>query len=117
MGQPHTYEKLQREPSQRILDDRPTPDDDMPPISLLYDGFGSFLDITNGRNNVPGMADVNVPELQAAVDELANAMIEYYENENARRENENARRDAAASFRPVAAPRSLNFILLPSAVS
>ena len=49
----------------------------MQPISLLYDGFGHFLDILDGRDEASGMADVNVRELHNAVDDLANAMTQY----------------------------------------
>jgi len=34
-GEPQAYRRLQRDPLERILDDRPIPDADMPPISLL----------------------------------------------------------------------------------
>ena len=63
------YEQLQQEPSEKILDDRPEPDADIPPIPLLYEGFGHFLDIMDGRDDVPGLADVDVRELWKAVDD------------------------------------------------
>ena len=63
------YEHLQQEPSEKILDDRPEPDADIPPIPLLYEGFGHFLDIMDGRDDVPGLADVDVRELWKAVDD------------------------------------------------
>jgi len=80
------YEQLQQEPSEKILDDRPEPDADIPPIPLLYEGFGHFLDIMDGRDNVPGLADVNVRELWEAVDDLASKMTRYFSNVDGRRD-------------------------------
>ncbi|KIL58377.1 hypothetical protein M378DRAFT_170630, partial [Amanita muscaria Koide BX008] len=67
IGTSEKYQSLQGDPSERILDDRPKPDDDIPPISLLYEGFGHFLDIMDGHKNVPGLADVDVQELRMKV--------------------------------------------------
>jgi hypothetical protein len=80
------YESLQKQPSEKIFDDRPGPNADIPPIPLLYDGFGHFLDIMDARDNVPGIADIDVPELQKAVDDLAISMTGYFSNEDGRRE-------------------------------
>jgi len=63
MGRSSVYEYFQGT-SERILDDRPKKDEDIPPISLLYDGFGHFLDVTGGRPNVPGLQDIKVQELE-----------------------------------------------------
>ncbi|KAI9463956.1 hypothetical protein BJY52DRAFT_1184371 [Lactarius psammicola] len=54
----------------KILDDRPEPDCDIPPIPLLYSGFGHFLDIMGGRDDVPGLADVKVAKQRMAMDGL-----------------------------------------------
>ena len=80
------YENLQKEPSEKILDDRPEPDPDIPPIPLLYEGFGHFLDIMDGRDDVPGLADVDVPELWRAVDDLASKMTGFFDKEDGRRD-------------------------------
>jgi len=63
-AKPTLYEDIQGEPSERILDDRPEPDLDIPPVSLLYKGFGHFLDIVDGRDDVLGLADVDVWRLR-----------------------------------------------------
>jgi hypothetical protein len=77
---------IQRDPDERILDDRPVPDD-IPPIPLLYPAFGHFLDIMDGSDDVPGLADVKVPELRTAVDGLATEMSKYFEKEHQHRDN------------------------------
>jgi len=48
MGDLHRYRSSQRDPTIKILDDRPEPDSDSaPPASLLYDGF--MMDIFRRR--------------------------------------------------------------------
>ncbi|KIM81444.1 hypothetical protein PILCRDRAFT_787677 [Piloderma croceum F 1598] len=79
---PHTLELWKHQPSEKILDDRPEPDPDIPPIPLLYDGFGHFLDIMDACDNVPGLADVEVLELRKEVDDLANKMTGYFNNKD-----------------------------------
>ena len=81
MGRSSVYEYFQGT-SERILDDRPQKDEDIPPISLLYDGFGHFLDVTGGRSNVPGLHDIKVQELEGAVDDFADKMTMSYRNED-----------------------------------
>ncbi|KIM72228.1 hypothetical protein PILCRDRAFT_99398 [Piloderma croceum F 1598] len=44
-GKSDIYQCLQHQPSEKILDDCPEPDPDIPPIPLFYDSFGHFLDI------------------------------------------------------------------------
>jgi hypothetical protein len=73
-GKSSLYLHLQEDPSEKILDDRPHPDADIPPIPLLYDGFGHFLDVMDGHDDVPGLADVEVRELRDAVDDFATKM-------------------------------------------
>ena len=68
------------------MDDRPTPDLSIPPIPLLYHGFGHFLDIMDGRDDVPGLVDVKAAELRTAVGRLATKMTELTETEEDRRE-------------------------------
>ncbi|KAH8990753.1 hypothetical protein EDB92DRAFT_1996290 [Lactarius akahatsu] len=80
------YVRLQQDSRERILDDRPEPDHQIPPIPLLYSGFGHFLDIMDGRNDVPGLANIKVAELQMAVDALATEMTRFFELEFQRRE-------------------------------
>jgi hypothetical protein len=64
------------------LDGHPEPDCDIPPIPLLYDGFGHFLDIMAARDDVPGLADVNFQELWEVVDDLASKMTKYFSDED-----------------------------------
>jgi hypothetical protein len=77
---------IQQDSDERILDDCPVPDD-IPPIPLLYPAFGHFLDIMDSRDDVPGLADVKVPELRTAVDGLATEMSKYFEKEHQQRDN------------------------------
>lgn len=42
-----TYSGLQKDKREKILDNRPDPDEDVPPLPLLYRGFGHFLDSTS----------------------------------------------------------------------
>ncbi|KAF8804084.1 hypothetical protein BYT27DRAFT_7108055, partial [Phlegmacium glaucopus] len=85
MAQPSIYENNQRTPSEKILDDRPKQDADIAPIPLLYDGFGEFLDIFDGGTDVPGLSEVNALELQKAVDDFAQKMCLFYDNEDEQR--------------------------------
>lgn len=64
-----TYESLQGSQQERILDDCPHPDTDIPPLPLLYSGFGEFCD---GVEN-PG-PDLLESGLMNEVDELAKTM-------------------------------------------
>lgn len=85
-AQPSFYEAEQRLPSKRILDDRPTMDADIAPISLLYPGFGDFLDIINGRTDVPGINEVDAGALEAAVDAFATVMCDFHALESGRKQ-------------------------------
>jgi hypothetical protein len=83
MGTLEEYKSLQRDPALRILDDRPV-QDLVPPGSLLYDGFGHFLDIFRCREDLHDLT----PErrsLELAVDSLAEAMASFYGTEDERR--------------------------------
>ena len=85
-AKPEVYEPLQLELFEKIFDDRPKLEPDIPSVALLYEGFGHFLDIMDGRNGVSGLVDINVTELYNEVDTFASKMNEYYEDENDRRE-------------------------------
>jgi hypothetical protein len=76
------YERLQKSPQEKILDDRPE-DDDIPPISLLYEGFGEFLDIVAGSTDC--LHSINISMLESAVDEFADSICQFFENEDSRR--------------------------------
>jgi hypothetical protein len=86
LAKPSTYESMQKLSTCRILDDRPEPDLDIPPIPLLYEGFGHFLDIMGGGTDILGLNLVNIRKLQAEVDELACRMCHYYDHEDTRRD-------------------------------
>jgi hypothetical protein len=43
----NVYADLQKDPDEKIFDDSPDLDVDIPPLPLLYRGFGHFLDSTN----------------------------------------------------------------------
>ncbi|KAK2459838.1 hypothetical protein APHAL10511_008159 [Amanita phalloides] len=85
-AKPEVFELLQLELSEKIFDDRPNPDPDIPSVALLYEGFGHFLDIMDGRGDVPGLTDINVKRLYIGVDTFASEMNKNYENENDRRD-------------------------------
>ena len=85
-AQPSIYENNQNTPSEKILDDRPEQDADIPPVPLLYDGFGEFQDIVDGVTDVPGLSKVDMAELYKAVDDFAQKMCRFYENEDQRRD-------------------------------
>ncbi|KAF8327235.1 uncharacterized protein EI90DRAFT_2975252 [Cantharellus anzutake] len=80
IGKQVEYMLLQRESNQRILDDRPTPDS-VPPISLLYHGFGRFQDIFN---HYPDRLDMERQNLELAVDSFAQNMTQFYHHETKR---------------------------------
>ena len=85
-GKSNTYKCLQHQPSEKILDDCPEPDPDIPPIPLLYDSFGHFLDIMDGCDNVPGLADVEVLKLWTEVDNLVTKMTGFFKDDNDHRD-------------------------------
>lgn len=85
-GTPDFFESLQKDQAEKILDDRPTPDHDVAPAALLYEGFGHFLDIMDGRLGVPGLVDIDTTKLASEADEFARKMNENYANEDSRRE-------------------------------
>ncbi|KAH9077692.1 hypothetical protein EDB83DRAFT_2548709 [Lactarius deliciosus] len=86
LAKSQAYVNIQRDSCERILDDRPEPDHQIPPIPLLYSGFGHFLDVMDSHDDVPGLADIKVAELQMAVDALATEMTRFFENELQRRD-------------------------------
>jgi hypothetical protein len=60
---------LQESRQDRILDDCPEPDSDLPPLPLLYSGFGEFHDFINNSAKYP---DAFSKEVE--VDELVDTM-------------------------------------------
>ncbi|KAH8978932.1 hypothetical protein EDB86DRAFT_3089733 [Lactarius hatsudake] len=68
------YASLQQYSQERILDNCPKPDLGIPPIPLLYSSFRHFLDIMAGHDDVPGITDIKVAQLQKAVDSFATKM-------------------------------------------
>jgi len=78
-----SYLRLQEDPSQRIWDDRPCPDPCLP-ISLLFAGFGEFLDAVNRREDEFHL-DAKRRELERDVDSFAEEMTKFYQEERDRR--------------------------------
>ncbi|KAF5316481.1 hypothetical protein D9619_006109 [Psilocybe cf. subviscida] len=84
MAKPARYASIQMDPSERILDDRPTPDVIVAPIALLYSPFGEFEDIfTNGVP--PTDIHVDLRKMEENIDALAAAMCRFYIDEATRR--------------------------------
>jgi hypothetical protein len=83
-AKPEFYEPLQQELSEKIFGDRP--ELDPASVVLLYEGFGHFLDILDGRDDVPGLADIDFMKLHREVDEFASKMNRYYSSEDDRGE-------------------------------
>ncbi|KAH9049253.1 hypothetical protein EDB83DRAFT_2631667 [Lactarius deliciosus] len=82
MAKPSKYKPLQNQPSQKILDDRPQADS-VPPLSLLYDGFGYFID--NSSLHKPICADEEQRNLEIHFNDFANGMTGFYPSEESRR--------------------------------
>ncbi|KAJ2935505.1 hypothetical protein H1R20_g1589, partial [Candolleomyces eurysporus] len=75
-----TYKSIQHNPSEKILDDRPSPDADIAPIALLYHGFGHFEDIIACRKAT------DIERFKPAVDNFAETMSRFYRHEDERRD-------------------------------
>lgn len=98
LAQPHAFRALHKVSDGLILDHRRVYDsencsseehsvvDDLPPISLQYEGFGLFLDVFRGCKNVPGMENVSSTRLRLAVNKFAESMSLIYRNEDERKE-------------------------------
>lgn len=78
-GTPSRYKLLQGEGSQKILDDRPEADF-VPPVSLLYGGFGHFLDEYHSARPM----DSTQRDLEYNVDCFAKNMAEFHADEELR---------------------------------
>ena len=111
-----TYKSLQGDSRQKILDDRPYPDKDIPPVVLLYHGFGLFYDIFHGQINIPQLKKIDEPRFAQNVDRFLQLMGSYYPKEDARR-NEGLKiindiltsRSDAGNIPPLAASSILNY--------
>ncbi|KAH9160464.1 hypothetical protein EDB89DRAFT_2166122, partial [Lactarius sanguifluus] len=82
MAKPSKYKTLQNHLSEKILDDRPQADS-VPPLSLLYDGFGNFMD--NSSLHQPICADEEQCKLESYFNDFANEMTAFYPSEDSRR--------------------------------
>ncbi|KAH0830118.1 hypothetical protein J3R83DRAFT_1456 [Lanmaoa asiatica] len=91
----------------------PYDDDDLPPISLQYEGFGHFLDIFHGREDVPGMENVSSATLISAVDDFADLMSHVFATEAVRR----GKGLAALNVIFLARTDNISFQFMPPAVS
>ncbi|KAH9065107.1 hypothetical protein EDB83DRAFT_2291675 [Lactarius deliciosus] len=83
LGKPGKYKSLQGDSNQRILDDRPEADQ-VPPASLLYHGFGHFMDSFTHKGI---RVDEERRDLEIGVDDFAVKMTKFYRNEESRRGN------------------------------
>ncbi|KAF5316489.1 hypothetical protein D9619_006103 [Psilocybe cf. subviscida] len=72
---------VQESLDERLLDDRPEPDQKVAPIAPLYAPFGEFDDIFHGRVPFP---DLNFARSEYRVNELAKAMSTSYESDHQR---------------------------------
>lgn len=79
------YQKLQNDSTQRNFDNRPFPDRLLPPISLLYDGFGVFADVRRGFP-VPGEDDILENTLRVNVNKFVWEMGRFFGTEAMRRD-------------------------------
>lgn len=86
IGDSAEYKNPQKDPKMKILDDRPTQDEDIAPIAPLYEGFGNFEDIVQGYTDVLGLDKVVIGNLEEAVDSFADSMQGFFESEMERRE-------------------------------
>ena len=86
VAQSSVYKSMQENPDEKLLDDRPAPDAGIPPISLLYSGFGHFIDVCSGRRTAPGHDQIDRPRLRKAVDTFANRMCDFFQKEVDRRD-------------------------------
>lgn len=82
MAQFAQYEAIQADSSERLLDERPEPDQTVAPISLLYASFGEFDDIFSGRVPPPADIKINFAQLQNHVNELATAMSRCFDTDD-----------------------------------
>jgi hypothetical protein len=83
MGKLSEYMSL-HEDDRKILDDRPE-QDSVAPASLLYDGYGHFLDIFRRREEAPALTD-DRRQLEVTVNVFAEAMAALYETDDERKE-------------------------------
>ena len=77
------YAELQKDQAERIMDDRPEPDV-VPPLSLLYRGFGYFLDSTSVAAIQSGTS--SYLEIRGKVDKLV-AEVSRIKDEEAKQED------------------------------
>jgi hypothetical protein len=84
MGKLREYRSLQLNPpaATKLLDDRPR-QDSVPPASLLYDGFGHFMDDFRHREDAYDMGTERW-ELESAVNDFAEEMTVIYNNDDDR---------------------------------
>lgn len=77
------YAGMQKDSKERILDDHPEPDVDIPPLPLLYRGFGHFLDSTSLAAIRSGTS--SPPDIKDDVDRLV-TRLRKIEDEKAKQE-------------------------------
>ncbi|KII85721.1 hypothetical protein PLICRDRAFT_56927 [Plicaturopsis crispa FD-325 SS-3] len=73
----------QEDHEQRVWNDRPECEDRLAPIALLYEGFGRFLDVIDGRDE--DWAGVSRARLESSVTSFCKAMRRHYADDINRR--------------------------------
>ena len=83
VAKPSEVYRVQLDPSDRLMNDRPKTDTDRVPIALLYHGFGRFLDVLKGASTHDTLR-FDRRTFEEKVDEFVGFMNEYYPNESIR---------------------------------
>jgi hypothetical protein len=89
LGRPSVYWKMQADPAQRLLDDRPSPDVSVAPIALLYAGFGRFDDIVAGRTPLDTVVrnnSIKISNFDASTSVFVEAMPDKLEKDSDRQD-------------------------------
>ena len=98
VAKPSEVYRVQLDPSDRLMNDRPKTDTDRVPIALLYHGFGRFLDVLKGASTHDTLR-FDRRTFEEKVDEFVGFMNEYYPNESIR--NKKALKSLNAIFKCV----------------
>lgn len=77
--------RVQADPNQRLVNDRPQMDTDRLPIALLYHGFGHFLDTFEGTSTDHTLS-FHRRTFEMKVDEFTRSMNKYYPDKYSRTE-------------------------------
>jgi len=84
VAHPSAFRLYQCNDAIRLLDDRPTNDNRITPIALLYRPFGQFLD--HIRDPPETVENLHLNTIEYRVDQFASLMCKHYENKLERRD-------------------------------